>query len=165
MDTLDLKTSKENVAGSYRQGQVVDCRAPREHSAHRPWRLSRGQGVTPPLPSDSPHVQDAIRGPLPARQEGVGAPRADSKQAWAFLNAMPEASNEPTDGERQGRPERTRETSASRDLVVGQITASERRLWEERAASFDEHSDPGEQDRREAARQERQQKAAPKQSE
>ena len=69
---------------------------------------------------------------------------------------MPAARNEPPDGERQGRLERTRETSASKDLVVGELTASERRLWEERAASFDEHSDSGEWDRREAARENRQ---------
>ena len=69
----------------------------------------------------------------------------------------------PLDDERQGRPDIAR--SSRRDLVVGELTASQRRIWEERAASFDEHSDPGERSRREAARQKRVAKATPEQTE
>ena len=84
METLSLKTTKEeHVAGSYRQGQGVDCRAPREHSAHCPWRLSWAQGVTPPLRTN--RVQVPIRAPLVAREEGLGAPSSHSKQALASL--------------------------------------------------------------------------------
>ena len=52
-----------------------------------------------------------------------------------------------------------REQISAGDLVVGELTASQRRIWDDRAASFDEHSDPGERSRREAARQERMGKA------
>lgn len=52
-----------------------------------------------------------------------------------------------------------REQISVGDLVVGDLTASERRIWDERAASFDEHSDPAERSRREAARQKRMGKA------
>ena len=49
----------------------------------------------------------------------------------------------------QGRLDNAEKSSGE---TVGQMTASDRRLWAERAASFDEHSDPGERSRREAAR-------------
>lgn len=46
---MSLKSTKEeHVAGPGRQGQGVDSRAPREHSADRPWRLLRGAGVKRP---------------------------------------------------------------------------------------------------------------------
>jgi len=63
---------------------------------------------------------------------------------------MAKTSNKLLDDERQGRSEHTRENIASGD-PVGEPTASQRRLWEERAASFREHADPGERERREAA--------------
>ena len=53
----------------------------------------------------------------------------------------------------KGLQEHARERVASEDRVVDELTASERRLWVERAASFDEHSDAGERKRREASRQ------------
>lgn len=56
-------------------------------------------------------------------------------------------------------PQHTREHVSSKSVVVGQMTASERRLWEERATSFYEHSDPGEQERKDAAREKRQETA------
>ena len=47
MEILSLETTEEEyVAGSFQQGQGVDRRAPREHSAHRAWRLHRREGVT-----------------------------------------------------------------------------------------------------------------------
>ena len=61
---------------------------------------------------------------------------------------MAKSSNERLGDERQGRPEKI----PAGDLVVGELTASQRRIWEERAASFREHADPGERERREAAR-------------
>jgi len=45
-----------------------------------------------------------------------------------------------------------REQISAGDLVVGELTASQRRIWDERAASFREHADPGERERREAPR-------------
>ena len=63
------------------------------------------------------------------------------------------------DEQRQERMEHMRKQVASGDLVVRQMTATERRLWDERAASFDKHSDPGERERREAARQRRRDRA------
>jgi hypothetical protein len=57
VETLRETDEEEQVAGSYRQGQDVDCRASREHSAHRPWRLLRRQVVTPRLPTDMLHLQ------------------------------------------------------------------------------------------------------------
>ena len=77
---------------------------------------------------------------------------------------MAKSSNKPLDDERQGRPD-MREKSSAGDLVEGELTASQRRIWEERAASFDEHSDPGERSRREAARQKRVGKATPERTE
>jgi hypothetical protein len=51
---MSLKSTKEeHVAGPCRKGQGVDSRAPREHSADRPWRLLGGQGVSAPLPENS----------------------------------------------------------------------------------------------------------------
>jgi len=49
------------VAVSHRKEQGLDSRAPREHSAHRARRVLRGQGVTPAVPTDSPHVQASRR--------------------------------------------------------------------------------------------------------
>ena len=49
-------------------------------------------------------------------------------------------------------------------VPVGQITASERRLWEERSADFYEHSAPEERTRKEAARQRRQENATREQN-
>jgi hypothetical protein len=88
-ERLSLKSTKErHVAGSNRQGQGVDCRAPREHSAHRPRCLLGGQGVTPPPPRNSPHVQVAICAPRLARKEGLGTPSPDSTQAPASLTSL-----------------------------------------------------------------------------
>ena len=58
--------------------------------------------------------------------------------------------------ERQGRLEDMRDQISSGDLVVRQMTASERRHWEERSASFDIHATPEERTRRDAARRKRQ---------
>jgi hypothetical protein len=60
--------------------------------------------------------------------------------------------NELGNDKREERPQQMREQVSSGSLVVGQLTASERRLWEERATSFYEHSDPGERRRKDAAR-------------
>jgi hypothetical protein len=60
---------------------------------------------------------------------------------------------------RQERLQKMQEQIASGGLVVRPMTATERRMWDERAASFEKHSDPGERDRREAARQRRRDKA------
>ena len=56
----------------------MDCRAPREHSADRPWRIFRGQGLTPPLRTDWLvfRRRDALLGWLVWRYGGVDAARA-----------------------------------------------------------------------------------------
>ena len=72
--------------------------------------------------------------------------------------------HERMDDKRQERLQKMQEQMASGALVVRQMTTTERRLWDERAASFDKHSDPGERDRREAARQRRRDKATREQA-
>lgn len=73
---------------------------------------------------------------------------------------MGKTHSEREEDKRQERLRKMHEQISSGALVVRQMTATERRLWDERAASFDKHSDPGERDRREAARQRRRDKAA-----
>ena len=65
---------------------------------------------------------------------------------------------------REERLQHMHKQIASGDLVVRQMTATERRLWDERAASFNEHSDSGERARREAARQRRRDNATREQT-
>jgi glycine/D-amino acid oxidase-like deaminating enzyme len=72
---------------------------------------------------------------------------------------MAKSGNEREEDKRQERLQHMREQIASGDLVVRQMTSSERRLWEERAAAFDEHSTPEERIRRDAAWQRRQERA------
>ena len=67
------------------------------------------------------------------------------------------------DGKREERIRHMREQISSGDLVVRQMTAAERRLWEERSVAFDEHSTPEERTRRDAARRKRQDLATRKQ--
>ena len=62
------------------------------------------------------------------------------------------------DDNREERLRHGREQISTGDLV-GQITASERRHWEQRSADFYEHSAPEERTRKEAARQRRQENA------
>ena len=69
---------------------------------------------------------------------------------------MAKTRNEREHDERQGRLEDMRDQISSGDLVVRQMTASERRQWEERSADFDDHATPEERTRRDAARQKRQ---------
>ena len=69
---------------------------------------------------------------------------------------MAKTRNEREDDERQERVEDMREQVSSGDLVVRQMTASERRQWEERSADFDRHATPEERTRRDAARKKRQ---------
>lgn len=78
---------------------------------------------------------------------------------WGRVRAMGKTRNERVADKRQERLEHMREKISSGDLVVRQMTSSERRLWEERSAAFDQHSTPDERTRREAARQRRQEKA------
>jgi hypothetical protein len=73
---------------------------------------------------------------------------------------MGKTHGEREEDKRQERLQKMHAQISSGALVVRQMTATERRLWDERAASFDKHSDPGERDRREAARQRRRDKAA-----
>ena len=75
---------------------------------------------------------------------------------------MAKSSSKPLDDQRQGRLDMREKISAG--SLVGELTASQLRVWEERAVSFDEHSDPGERSRREAARQKRVGKAKPEQT-
>jgi hypothetical protein len=56
---------------------------------------------------------------------------------------------------RAERLEHFRDQVSSGDLVVRQMTASERRRWDERSAAFDRHSTPAERTRRDAARKKR----------
>jgi hypothetical protein len=72
---------------------------------------------------------------------------------------MAKTRSEREDDERQERLEHMREQVSSGDLVVRQMTASERRLWEERSAAFDDHATPEERTRRDAARKKRQNQA------
>lgn len=60
------------------------------------------------------------------------------------------------DDKREKRIRYMHEQISSGDLVVRQMTASERSLWEERSAAFDEHSTSEERTRRDAARRKRQ---------
>ena len=72
---------------------------------------------------------------------------------------MAKTRNEREDDKRQERLQHMREQISSGDLVVRQMTSTERRLWEERSAAFYEHSSPDERARRDAARQRRQDQA------
>jgi len=73
---------------------------------------------------------------------------------------MSTAGDERLHDERQGRPEHVHKEISPGDAGEGELTAAQRRIWEERAASFDEHADPGERERREAARQKSQGKTS-----
>jgi hypothetical protein len=72
---------------------------------------------------------------------------------------MAKTRSEREDDERQERLEHMREQVSSGDLVVRQMTASERRLWKERSAAFDDHATPEERTRRDAARKKKQNQA------
>ena len=72
---------------------------------------------------------------------------------------MAKTSSERQDHERQGRLEHMHEQISSGDLVVRQMTASERRHWEERSAAFEDQATPEERTRRDAARRRRQERA------
>ena len=56
---------------------------------------------------------------------------------------------------REERLEHIRDQISLGDLVVRQMTASERRHWDERSAAFDRHATPEERTRRDAARKKR----------
>ena len=68
---------------------------------------------------------------------------------------MARTRNEREDDDRQERLEEMREQVSSGDLVVRQMTAAERKHWEERSAAFDDHATPEERTRRDAARKKR----------
>jgi hypothetical protein len=72
---------------------------------------------------------------------------------------MAKTRNEREDDERQERLEHMREQISSGELVVRQMTASERRHWEKRSAAFDAHATPEERTRRDAARRRTQNQA------
>jgi hypothetical protein len=72
---------------------------------------------------------------------------------------MAKTRNEREDDERQERLEHMREQVSSGDLVVRQMTASERRHWEERSAAFEGHATPEERTRRDAARKKKRDQA------
>ena len=73
------------------------------------------------------------------------------------------ATKERQDDNREERLRHGREQISAGDLV-GQVTASERRIWDERSADFYEHSAPEERTRKEAARQRRQENATREQN-
>jgi hypothetical protein len=66
---------------------------------------------------------------------------------------MARTRNEREDDDRQERLEHMREQVSSGELVVRQMTESERRHWEERSAAFDAQATPEELTRRDTARQ------------
>jgi hypothetical protein len=68
---------------------------------------------------------------------------------------MAKTRHEREEDEREGRLEHMHEQILSGDLVVRQMTDSERRRWEERSTIFDDHATPEERTRRKAARQKR----------
>ena len=72
---------------------------------------------------------------------------------------MGKTPGERKDDKRQERLQKMQEQLSSGELVVRQMTSTERRLWEERSAAFYEHSSPDERARRDAARQRRQDNA------
>ena len=78
---------------------------------------------------------------------------------------MAETSREREERERQERLAHMRDQISSGELVVRQMTASERTHWDERTAAFDRHATPDERTRREAAwkKRERRKRHPPRQ--
>jgi hypothetical protein len=72
---------------------------------------------------------------------------------------MPRTRNEREDDEREERLEHMREQISSGDLVVRQMTASEREHWDEHSAAIDDRSTPQERNRRDSARNKRREQA------
>jgi hypothetical protein len=72
---------------------------------------------------------------------------------------MARTRTEREDDQREERLEHMREQIASGELVVRQMTASERRHWKERSDSFHDHATPEERARRDAARRKRNEQA------
>lgn len=72
---------------------------------------------------------------------------------------MARTRNEREDDERQERLDHMREQVSSGELVVRQMTPSERRRWNERSDTFDDHATPEERTRRDAAWQKKQEQA------
>jgi hypothetical protein len=96
-----------------------------------------------------------LRGVLLAEHEG------QMREGFCLRHASPEGMalpmarmrNERENDERQERLEHTRNHVISGELVVRQMTASERRQWKERSDSFDFHATPQERAARRAALQ------------
>jgi hypothetical protein len=79
---------------------------------------------------------------------------------WGWVvGAMGQTHGERKEDKRQERLRKMQEQISSGELVVRQMTSTERRLWEERSAAFYEHSSPDERARRDAARKRRQDNA------
>ena len=72
---------------------------------------------------------------------------------------MARTRDEREDHERQERLDHIREQISSGDLVVRQMTASERKHWKERSDALDAHATPEERTRQDAARQKRDKQA------
>jgi hypothetical protein len=68
---------------------------------------------------------------------------------------MAKTRHERDEDAREERLEHIRDQISSGDLVVRQMTASERRHWDERSAAFDRQATPEERTRRDAARKKR----------
>ena len=68
---------------------------------------------------------------------------------------MAKTRNEREDDEREERLEHMREQISSGELVVRQMTKSERRQWQERSIAFDDQATLEERSRLDAARQQR----------
>ena len=71
---------------------------------------------------------------------------------------MARTRNEREDDERAERLEHIREQVSAGELVVRQMTPSERRHWKERSDAFDDQATPGERASRDAAWQKRQER-------
>jgi hypothetical protein len=72
---------------------------------------------------------------------------------------MAKTRNEREDDQRQERLEHMREQVSSGELVVRQMTPSERERWKKHSAAADDQATPEERSRRDAAWQKRQEQA------
>ena len=68
---------------------------------------------------------------------------------------MAKTARERDEDEREGRLEHFRDQVASGELVVRQMTDSERRRWDEHSAASDRQATPEQRTRRDAARKNR----------
>ena len=72
---------------------------------------------------------------------------------------MARTRNEREDDERQERLEHMREQVSSGELVVRQMTADERKRWQDHSEAFDDQATPEERSRRDAARHSKDERA------